>query len=227
MIDIVIPVHNATEHFCAAVDSIDAYTGQDHRFIFVDDFSTPDQSEVIREVASKHKNSLLVRTSKQRWFTRACNIGLRLVNSDWAVLINSDCTVGPGWLEHLEAVRAEYEGSPHFRRLGLIGHHGAGENTPRWDEQHEPSYVTGHCLFLCMAAMWEVANHRGTPLKVFDETRQDAIHINSDRFLSYDLNKLGFAPIYAYGDYVGHHGGKSWGHNLALVMCIQMKDVND
>lgn len=231
MLDIVIPVRNATEYFRNCVDTIEANTldqnTKSFRFIIVDDFSDPEHAEVIRATVSRFSNALYIRTQKQRWFSRASNIGLRLVNSEWCVLINSDCTVAPGWMTHLDSIRDDFQAKHPEKRLGVIGHHNAGPNSPSWDEQFNPSYVTGHLLFFHTPTIREISVIRGTPGLIFDERYQEGIHIATDRWLSWEMNKLGISPIYAYGDWAAHHGGKSWNYNTAKVAHLRLVDVND
>lgn len=223
--DIVMPVHGALEYLATCIESLEKHT-QNFRMIFVDDCS-PDSatSEFLDKLVKARKDWLLVRTGKQRWFTRAVNIGLRLVRQPEALVLNSDCVVDSGWLDELysvwQAALADGDGP-----VGLVGSTLSGEEPRRWAATTEPNYVTGHCLLMAMYALDQVADKRGTPGWYLDETRQDHIHINSDRFLCYDMNRLGLRTVASFKSAVGHHFGKSWGCDLGRVSRITLADVD-
>jgi len=69
-----------------------------------------------------------------------------------------------------------------------------------------------------------MAERRGNPGWYLDEVHREAAHINSDRFLSYELNRVGYATVASFKSAVGHHGGKSWDYNLGRVSQIQLGD---
>src|SRR6266403_1415928 len=101
--DIVIPVHNALQYTEPCINSLFEHT-QNFRLILVDDFSNVETTNYLLGVLQRDPNILYVRTASQKWFTRASNIGLRLVRTQRAILLNSDCVVDNGWLEELFAV---------------------------------------------------------------------------------------------------------------------------
>ncbi len=210
-IDIVIPVHNAKEFTQQCVESVIEHTNN-FRFIFVDDYSDAEATEYLRWLAPQHPSALLLRTNKQKWFTRASNLGLRLVNTPKAVLLNSDCIVRGNWLGELLDVWAELEGQG--KKIGLVGSVHDEQAAPRYVETKEPNYVTGHCLMFNMQAIYEVSANRGTPGWYLNERDAIQVHINSDRILCYDLNKLGYITVAAYKAPCGHYGGKSWHYDM-------------
>src|SRR5208337_2776254 len=90
------------------IDSIVKHTSN-YRLIFVDDNSDDIGRECISDIASQFRDSVLVRTHFQHWYTRAYNLGLNMVKAPYAVMINSDIVVHEGWLDtfysNLEAAR--------------------------------------------------------------------------------------------------------------------------
>jgi glycosyltransferase involved in cell wall biosynthesis len=220
--DVVIPVHNALDYTEACINSVFAHTPQINRLILVDDFSQPEVTAYLLSVLVNHSSALYIRTGTQRWFTRASNLGLRLVRTSRCVLLNSDCVVDKDWLEELYAVWTDVEETLPGKRIGLVGSTLSGEEPRRWAEYREPGYVTGHCLLLSVAVLSEISARRGMPGIYLDEVHQNAIHINSDRFLSYELNQAGYVTVASFKSAVGHHGGKSWGHNLAKISGLTM-----
>ena len=220
--DIVIPVHNALEYIKPCIDSLFEKT-KNFRLILVDDHSDIDTTTYLLGVLLRQPTALYVRTAQQKWFTRASNIGLRLARTRKTILLNSDCVLGDNWLQEMHDVWTEAE--PRDKdgfKVGLVGSHQSDEEPRRWGEYTEPGYVTGHCLLLDIPILGAVADGRGTPGWYLDEAHQDAIHINSDRYLSYELNRMGFRTVASFKAAVGHHGGKSWDYNLARTARLRI-----
>jgi hypothetical protein len=130
-----------------------------------------------------------------------------------------------GWLEELQGVWEECEAQG--MKVGLVGSTMSMEEGRRWEATTGADYVTAHCLLVSMHALTEVSVKRGTPGIYLDETKQIALHIRSDVFLSYDLNALGYGTVRSFKSKVGHHGGKSWAYNLAAINSVSLQDVND
>jgi len=216
--DIVIPVHNALDYLRHCVHTVCEHTGN-YRIIFVDDFSGPATKQYLQQAIEDHKDWLLVQTGKQKWFTRASNLGLRLVKTERAVLLNSDTEVNSGWLKELYDVWTEVETQRPGIQIGLVGSVTCDTNATRWIESHvsKLGYISGHCYLLRMSVLEEMARRRGTPGWYFNEKDPQQIHIASDRIMCWDMNREGFATIGAYHAAVGHHGGKSWGHQLHTI----------
>lgn len=220
--DIVMPVHGALDYLRPCVESIFDCT-KNFRFIFVDDYSDLETTAFLLDVLKRQPIALYVRTGQQKWFTRASNIGLRLVRTQKCILINSDCVVGPEWLDELHSVWADSVLRGGYD-TGLVGCHLSEEEERRWGTYQEPGYVTGHCLLLDIPLLDVVATKRGSPGWYFDELTPDAAHINSDRYLSYEMNRAGYAAVASFKAPVGHHGGKSWGYDLGKVYRIRVGD---
>lgn len=217
--DIIIPVHDAVDYTTACVDSVFTHT-KDFRLILVDDFSQRDATDYLLGALKRDPTALYIRTAQQKWFTRASNLGLRMVRTQRCVLLNSDCVVDEGWLDELYNVWSDAEASG--LRVGLVGSHLSGEEPRRWANTIEPGYVTGHCYLLSVPILSDLADRRGNPGWYFDEVHREAVHINSDRYLCYEMNKAGYSPVVSFKAAVGHHGGKSWGYNLARINQIRL-----
>ena len=217
--DIIVPAHNALDYLTACVASVDAHT-RNFRYIFVDDFSDDDVTQWLLARVKERPTSLLIRTGQQKWFTRASNLGLRMVRTQRCVLLNSDCVVDDYWMEELYAVWDE--AAKQNPKIGLVGSHLSGEEPRRWAFTNAPGYVTGHCLMFSIPILAEMSERRGQPGWYLDEVNRDAIHINSDRYLSYELNAAGYATVVSFKSAVGHHGGKSWGHSLGSLANLRI-----
>lgn len=224
--DIVIPVHNALPYLQHCVDTVCQHTSN-YRIIFVDDFSDPDTKSYLQAAIHDHKDWLLVQTGKQKWFTRASNLGLRLVKTQRALLLNSDTEVNSGWLQELHDVWDDVEKQRPGVQIGLVGSIQCNDGPTRYIESHvrNQGYISGHCYLLSMSVLEELARRRGTPGWYFNEQDPGQIHIASDRIMCWDMNNNGFVTIGCYHAAVGHHGGKSWGHNLGAIPLFT-KDVD-
>ena len=225
--DIIIPIHGNREfpvegEFEKCVDTVCQNTRR-FRFIFVEDACDDICREVITRVASRFPESNLVRTHKQHWFTRAVNLGLRLVRTPYCVALNCDTVVDVDWLEELYAVKDEVEGQ--VGRVGLVGSLHSLEEPRRYQISLGQDYVTGHCWLLNMQAMQEASYAHKTPGWYLDETRWDAIHIRSDVFICWELNSLGWQTVKSFKSAVGHIGGRSWGHRVGQVQSLRLEDV--
>lgn len=221
--DVVIPIHGALEYVQKCVASVEAKT-ENYRFIFVDDYSDRATTDFLLDVLARHPQALLVRTAKQRWFTRAVNLGLRLVRTNRCMVLNSDCEVDTGWLEELYAVWEEVASAGH--RVAIVGSVLSGEEPRRYALAPEPDYVTGHALLVDMAALTDISCRRGTPGIYLNEHDQSQIHIASERMACWDLNKAGYVNVKAFKSLVGHHFAKSWGADLGRVMSLRLQDVD-
>ena len=224
--DIVIPIHGALEFLRGCIASVSEHTRTGFRLILVDDFTEAhDMVGFLNDIRHSLPETIVVTTGKQKWFTRASNIGLRLARTERVVLLNSDTLCREGWLDELYSVWNSIESEG--KKVGCVGSVHSPSSESRWSEPIEPNYVTMHAVLLSMKALSEVADRRGTPGWYFDETRQDAIHIRSDRYLSYDLNRLGYTTAISFHSHVAHigGGGKSWGHNLGKVSDLRTEDL--
>jgi len=192
------------------------------RLIFVDDCSDRIGAEVVDQVASHHPTSVVIRTHRQNWFTRAHNKGLRLVRTPRAVTLNCDTVLDKGWLEELYDV---WEDSSSLGPIGLVGSVMSDEEPRRWAKTWNPGYCTGHCYLLSMEAIGKAAESRGMPGWYFDEVNPGCAHIHSDVELCYRLNGLGYQTIQSFKSRVGHLGGRSWGHNLSLLAGITAQSL--
>lgn len=227
--DIIIAIRGTRRYpiekdFNVCMESLVKHTSN-FRLILVDDNSDEEGRRVIEKWADQFPTCTLIRTHRQNWFTRAYNKGLRMARRTPAVLLNADTILDAGWLEELYDVWHEVEAQGH--RVGLVGSILSDEEPRRYAISQKPDYVTGHCWLVSIHAIAQCAERRGMPGWYLDETRQDAIHIKSDVYISWDLNELGWTTVKSFKSKVGHIGGRAWGHNLAEALSVQLNQVND
>lgn len=228
--DIVIPVHNALPQLKECLEYLQHNT-KDYRLILINDWSEPATVEFMTQYTADHPGTILEATTKQKWFSRASNQGLRHTTSEWFVLLNSDTIPRPNWLEELYDVRDEVTRTV-GPNLAIVGGHVARDPSyPRWQNVKHPAYVTGHCLLINREAYNVLCNrHHGT---FFDERDVNQIHINSDRIVCWEFLEMGWLVIRACNCEIDHYGGCSWRradngeHDLARVSQLTLKDVDD
>lgn len=225
--DIVIAVRGTRDYpiekdFENCIDSLVQHTSN-FRLLLVDDNSDAQGADVVARVAAQFPGSILVRSHFQRWFTKAYNLGLRLVRTERVVTLNADTVLGAGWLEELYEVWSEAEAQ--LGRVGLVGSVLSSDEPRRWANSIQADYVTGHCWLLSMSALYEASASRGQPGIYLDETSALNIHIRSDVELCWRLNQLNWATIKSFKSAVGHIGGRSWGHDLWKVQALRLEDV--
>lgn len=230
--DIIIAVRSTRKYplekyFETCLDSIVRYTSN-YRFIFVDDASDDIGAAAVSNAAARFHDSVLIRTHKQNWFTRAHNKALRLVKTPCAVMINADCGVGEGWLEELYECWTQTE-SLHGQ-VGLVGSQSYDTVNPKWVlavPGVHPGYVTGHCWLVSIKAMFDVSVARGTNGWYLNETNPALLHIRSDVEMCTDMNKCGYKTVMSFHANVQHYGGRSWGHDLSSIDCLRLEDLPD
>lgn len=216
--DIVISLHSTEAHpawtyFQKCISDLEQFT-HNYRLVLVEDGCDEHGRNVIEEVSKRHK-CILIHSGKQRWFTKAYNLGLRMARTERVVLLNVDTELNAGWLEELYDVWTEAEAT--VGRVGLVGDVHSDDEPRRWAASVGKDYVTGHCWLVSMSALYDISADRGQPGIYLDETKAAAIHIHSDTWACWDMNRLGWATIKAFKAPIGHHGGKSWGHLLGSI----------
>jgi GT2 family glycosyltransferase len=83
--------------------------------IVVDNGSTDGTRALLESFAAEESRLVVIRNEENLGFARATNQALRVARGAYAVLLNDDTVVGPGWLSRLVA---HLEAEP---RLGLVG----------------------------------------------------------------------------------------------------------
>ena len=201
-------------HFVECINSLRQHT-HNYRLIIVDDNSDEVGRQVIDTVVNADRNALLIRTQFQHWFTRAVNLGLRMARTNHCMILNCDTVLDTGWLEELFAVKDEVEQT--VGKVGLVGSVLSGEEPRRYALSVDQDYVTGHAWLVNVHALAEASAARGTPGIYLDELRADTIHIRSDVYICWDLNRLGWQCVKSFKSAVGHSGAKSWGQLLGTI----------
>ena len=121
-IDIIICVHNALVDVKRCLRSVLDHSNPPYRLILVDDGSQDETRDFLAYFA-RQQDCVLIRNESARGYTFAANQGLRAVHGDFAILLNSDTLVTPGWLDRMTACALSDD------RIGVVG---PLSNTASW-----------------------------------------------------------------------------------------------
>lgn len=107
-ISIVLPVYNGAAYLRQALDSILVQTWSDYELIIVDDASTDESPDIIREYSEKDKRIRAFRNEKNRKLPQSLNIGFSHATGDLYTWTSDDNLLFPECLEHLAKVFEEH-----------------------------------------------------------------------------------------------------------------------
>ncbi len=114
-ISIVVCIHNALDYVKVCLRSVTRHTPGDCRLILINDGSDADTTAWLERFAASHCGVTLLANHPARGYTCAANRGLRLSDSDYTILLNSDTVVSPDWVEGI------VECGESDSRVGIIG----------------------------------------------------------------------------------------------------------
>lgn len=121
-VDVIICIHNALQDVRRCLESVVRNSTPPFKIILVDDGSDEDAIAFLNEFSSSQE-CMLIRNDQARGYTFAANQGLRASTADFALLINSDTVVTPGWLDKMVACARS---DP---KIGMVG---PLSNTASW-----------------------------------------------------------------------------------------------
>lgn len=100
--DIVVCVHNALEAVTRCLNSVvENRDPARHRIVIIDDGSGDETRRWLVKLANREPNTRIIRHETAKGYTGAANAGLRAMDSDLVILLNSDTEVGPHWVDKL------------------------------------------------------------------------------------------------------------------------------
>jgi GT2 family glycosyltransferase/2-polyprenyl-3-methyl-5-hydroxy-6-metoxy-1,4-benzoquinol methylase/glycosyltransferase involved in cell wall biosynthesis len=103
LISIVIVTHNNSHLTRLCVDSILANTTHpSFEIIIVDNESSDDTAEYLRQLERQHANVIIILNSENRGFATANNQALAVARGEILILLNNDVVVPRGWLRGLK-----------------------------------------------------------------------------------------------------------------------------
>jgi GT2 family glycosyltransferase len=120
-ITILLLTYNSAAHLPRCLDCLKGQTIQNFEIILIDNASQ-DNSLAIARQCQGGLNFHIIEQSQNLGFASANNIGARLAQGRWLVLLNADAYPEPGWLENLVKVAQENPGFNFFSSRQLQYH---------------------------------------------------------------------------------------------------------
>ncbi len=115
-VDVIVCVHNALHFVRGCLDAVVQNTPRRGvRVIIVNDGSDEPTSTHVRRFAERYTFITLIENTEAQGYTRAANRGLRASTAAYAILLNSDAVVPPGWIDRI------LECGESDERIGVIG----------------------------------------------------------------------------------------------------------
>ena len=99
-ISIIIPVYNVAEYLPKCLDSILAQTLSDIEVICINDGSTDNSSDILQNYSSKDKRIKII-NQNNKGISAARNAGLKIVQSEYVMFVDSDDYIAPDMAEKL------------------------------------------------------------------------------------------------------------------------------
>ena len=129
-IDIIICIHNALDDVKNCLKSIFQYTTEPYSLILIDDGSDEPTKDLLTSIASSKSKCKLIRNRTAKGYTYAANMGMKISQSSFFVLLNSDTIVGPEWIDRMYRIFLNDE------KIGIVG---PLSNTASWQSVPELS----------------------------------------------------------------------------------------
>ena len=107
MISIIIPTYNRAAIISATLDSVIDQDYKDWECVVVDDFSTDNTEDIIKQYAAKDKRVRYLKNERQKGAQGARNTGLHHSKSEWVLFFDSDNLMHPDFLQKLIAKTKE------------------------------------------------------------------------------------------------------------------------
>lgn len=126
-IDLIIPVYNRSELIPDLIGTLEGQRMRDFRVIFVDDGSSDNSFEVLRESLKTVSFDYRVVQQKNKGPSAARNFGIKLAEAEWIAFMDSDDILLPEYLEYLLGAVKGKDVQMGYCRLQIIP---VGDDTP-------------------------------------------------------------------------------------------------
>ncbi|OQA20633.1 MAG: Poly-beta-1,6-N-acetyl-D-glucosamine synthase [Chloroflexi bacterium ADurb.Bin360] len=240
-VSVVVCVHNALADVQRCLESVLRHARPVDQLWIVDDGSDVPTRDYLCQFASDHGVNLL-RNETAQGYTFAANIGLKHVQTDYVVLLNSDTIVTEGWLDRLVACA---ESHARFGIVGPLSNTASWQSIPEievdgdWAENPLPAGITvddwGHWLSrysgrfcvrmpllngFCLCIKREVLQDIG----YFDEENFGGGYGEEDDYIL-RARKAGWQPVLADDAYVFHAQSRSYSHERRRTLGMRAGEI--
>ena len=114
MISIITTSYNYSEYISETIKSVQAQTYSDWELIIVDDASTDNSVEIIRNFCQNDKRIKLICHDKNKGLAKAIQTGLKYAKGEWVAFLESDDTFKSNTLQK------RFEVAEKYSNVGLI-----------------------------------------------------------------------------------------------------------
>lgn len=211
---IVIPVHGKLDYTLACLRSLaQTRLPSDVEVIIVDDASPDETSNVLPAISGLRYH----RNARNLGFVGSCNAGAAMARGKYAVFLNNDTTLTPGWLD---ALLRTFESHPDTGlagaqlvypdgRLqesgGIVFSDGSGWNFGRFEDPKHPAYTFVREADYCSGAAIALPRALFERLGGFDERYAPAYYEDTD--LAMKVREAGLKVRVQPASVVIHHEG--------------------
>lgn len=108
MISIVIPLYNKAEYLTRAIVSVEQQTFKNFELIVVNDGSTDNSLEVIKELQKNASFSFIIETQKNAGVSSARNRGVELASNNYVAFLDADDWWKPTFLSEMNLLIEQY-----------------------------------------------------------------------------------------------------------------------
>jgi glycosyltransferase involved in cell wall biosynthesis len=143
-ISVIIPTWNRSSYLARALESVYAQSISPHEVIVVDDGSTDDTREIIKQ----HFKDVRYLYQENRGVSSARNTGIRAAGGDWIALLDSDDCWLPHKLEHQQQLLRDNPDARICHSDEIWIRNGKRVN-PMKKHAKRGGYIFKHCLPLC------------------------------------------------------------------------------
>lgn len=234
-VDIIICVHNALADVKQCLESVIRSTRMPYSLILVDDGSDDETRKYLKHFAYGQQ-ATLIRHERAKGYTLAANVGLRQSRAAYALLLNSDTTVGPNWLDRLVACG---ESDPAIGLVGPLSNTASWQSIPDvytpedWAENQLPAGMTVRAMASMVAHFSGRLYPRmpllnGFCLLIKHKVLEDIGYFDEERFgkgygeendFCLRARQLGWQLALADDVYIYHRQSKSYCHERRRTLC--------
>ena len=215
---IVILCHNDGEFLRDCIERVYTHTDVPFELILVDNATQDGFGGYLDKLARRRRNATVIHNKENRFFAGGNNQGLEIARGRYAMLLNADTLVGPGWLSRMIACAQR---RPEFGLVGPCTNGATGvqlvpqpgyrtsEEFPSfargWAKRHDGQWEIAHRIIaFCLLIKRDVLKRVG----LLDERFGPGGYEDYDYCLR--AQHAGFSAVVARDVFVHHFGGKGY-----------------